>query len=133
MFVSDFETAFPGFENHFLIICFCFVMIVFFCDCRFDLNYPIVCLCGIITRSYLLFLIKQICDTIACLLIRLSLDIRIRMMGAVFGLEIFNFLNFNFYAFCVVILSWGIGCRRLMGWRASSISICEIDFLLSRD
>ena len=30
VFVSDSETAFLCFENRFLIICFCFVMIVFF-------------------------------------------------------------------------------------------------------
>ena len=59
-------------------------MIVFFSVCRFDLIYPIVCLCGVITRSYLSFLIKQLCNTIVCLLPRLSLDIRFRMMGAIF-------------------------------------------------
>ena len=53
MFVSDSETAFLCFKNRFLIICFCFVMIVFFRVCRFDLIYPIVCLCGVITRSFL--------------------------------------------------------------------------------
>ena len=88
MFVSDSETAFLCFENCFLIICFCFVMIVFFRVCRFDLIYPIVCLCGVITRSYLLFLIKQLCNTIVCLLPRLTFDITFRMMDAIFGLDI---------------------------------------------
>ena len=60
MFVSDSETAFLCFENHFLITCFCFVMIVFFRVCRFDLIYLFVCLCGVNTRSYLSFLIKQL-------------------------------------------------------------------------
>ena len=94
MFVSDSETAFLCFENRFLIICFSLVMIVFFRVCRFDLIYPIVCLCDLITRSHLSFLIKQLCNTIVCLLPRLSLDIRFRMMGAIFELEVFNSLNF---------------------------------------
>ena len=84
MFVSDSETAFLRFENPLFIICFCFVMIVFFRVCLFDLKYPIVRLCGVITRSYLSFLSKQFCNTIVCLLARLSLDIRSRMMGAIF-------------------------------------------------
>ena len=33
----------------------------------------------------------------------------------------------------MVILSWGIDCRGLTGWREGSISIREDDFLLSRD
>ena len=53
VFVSDSETAFLCFEIRFLINCFCFVMVVFFCVCRFDLIYPINCLCGVFTRSYL--------------------------------------------------------------------------------
>ena len=85
MFVSDSETAFLRFENRFLIIGFCFVMIVFFCVCRFGLIYPIVCQCGVITRSYLSFSIKQLCNTIVCFLPRLSLDIRFRMRDAIFG------------------------------------------------
>ena len=74
--MSDSETAFLHFKNRFLIICFCFVMIVFFCVCLFDLRYPIVCLCGLITRSYFLFLIQQLCNTNVCLLPRLSLGIK---------------------------------------------------------
>ena len=93
MFVSDSETAFLCFENRFLLICFGFVMIVFFCVCRFDLIYSTVCLCGVITRSYFSSFIKQLCNTIVCLLPRLSLDIRFRMMDAIFGLKVFIFLN----------------------------------------
>ena len=90
MFVSESETAFLDFENRFLIICFCFIMIVFFRVCLFDLVYPIVCRCGVNTRSYLSFLIKQLCITNVCLLPRLSHDIRFRMMGAI---KVFCFLN----------------------------------------
>ena len=93
MFVSDFETAFLRFENRFLITCFCFVMIVFFRVCLFDLIYPIFCLCCVVTRWYLSFLMKQLTNTIVCLLPRLSLDIRFRMMKAKFGLEVSIFLN----------------------------------------
>ena len=89
MFVSDSETAFLCFENRFLIICFCFVMIVFFRVCRFDLIYLIVCLCGVFTKSYLSFLVKLICNTIVCLLPRLTIDRRFRMMGAIIGSEVF--------------------------------------------
>ena len=85
MFVSDSETAFHRFENSFLIICYCFLMIVFFRVCLFDLIYPIGCLYGVITRSYLSFLIKQLCNTIVCFLPRLSLDISFRMTDAIFG------------------------------------------------
>ena len=51
----------------------------------FDLIYPVVCLCGVITRSYLSFLTKQLCNIIVCLLPKLSLDIRFEMMDAVLG------------------------------------------------
>ena len=50
--------------------------------------YPTDCLCGVITRSYLLSLIKQSCIISFCLFPKLSLDIRFRMMGAKFGLVI---------------------------------------------
>ena len=53
-----------------------------FCVCLFNLINPIVCLCGLITRLYLSFLIEQLCNMIVSLLARLSLDIRFRMMGA---------------------------------------------------
>ena len=66
MFVSDSETAFRRFVIRCLIICFCFIMIVFFCVRLFDLIYTIVCLCGMITRSYLSFLIKQLYNMIVC-------------------------------------------------------------------
>ena len=82
MFVSNSETAFLCFENRVLITCFCFVIIVFFRVCPFDLIYLIVCLCGVIARS---FLIKQLCKTIVYLLPRLSVDIIFRMMGANLG------------------------------------------------
>ena len=59
----------------------------------FYLLYPIVCLCGVITRSYLSFLIKQLCNMIVCLLPRLSLDIRFRMMDAILGVRVFIFLT----------------------------------------
>ena len=93
MFVSDFEAAFLRFENRFLITCFCFVMIVFFRVCLFDLIYLIFSLCCVVTRSYLLFLMKQLFNKIVCLLPRLSLDIRFRMMKAIFGFKVSIFLN----------------------------------------
>ena len=43
------------FVNRFLINHFCFVMIVFFRVCHFDLIYPIDCLCGVNTRSFFRF------------------------------------------------------------------------------
>ena len=65
---------------------------MFFGVCLFDLIYAIVRLCGVITRAYLI-LIKQLCSLIACLLPRFSLDIRFRMMDAIIGIKVFNFLN----------------------------------------
>ena len=56
----------------------------FSCLC-FDLVSPIVCLCGVITRLYLLSFIKQLCSIIVCLLPKLSLDIRFWMMCAKIG------------------------------------------------
>ena len=85
MFVSDSETALCRFESRFLIISFGFVAFVFFRVCLFDLIYFFVCLCGVITRSYLSFLVKQLFNTNVCLLPRLSLDIRSKMMDAIFG------------------------------------------------
>ena len=85
MFISDSETALCVFENLLLIICLCSVIIVFFRVCLFDLKYPIVWLCGVSTISYLSFLIKQLCNMIVCLLPRLSLDTRFRIMGAIIG------------------------------------------------
>ena len=55
--------------------------------------YPMVCLCVVITRSYFLSLIKQLCSLIVCLFPKLSLDIRFRMTDAILGLVISNVLN----------------------------------------
>ena len=55
--------------------------------------YPIVCLCGVITMSYLSSLIKRLCNIIVCLFPNLSLDIRFRMMDAILGLVISNVLS----------------------------------------
>ena len=51
--VSDSETALRVFESFRFIICFCFAMIVFFRVFLFDLLFPTVCLCGVITKLYL--------------------------------------------------------------------------------
>ena len=48
----------------------------------FFLIYPTDCLCSLITRSYFLSLIKQLCFVIVSLFPKLSLDIRFRMMDA---------------------------------------------------
>ena len=104
--VSDSETAFLCFENRFLIICFCLLIIFFLSVCLFVLMHPIVCLCGIITRSNLSLLIKQLCNMIVCLFTKLSPDIRFRMMDAILGLVISNILNYQFLQFFVVSLTW---------------------------
>ena len=104
--VSDSETAFLCFENRFLIICFCLLIIFFLSVCLFVLMHPIVCLCGIITRSNLSLLIKQLCNMIVCLFTKLSPDIRFRMMDALLGLVISNILNYQFLQFFVVSLTW---------------------------
>ena len=91
--VFDSETAFLRFENRFIIICFCLLIIFSLSVCLFDLLYPIVCLCGVITRLYLSLLIIQLCNIIVCLFPKLSLDIRFRMMIAILGLEISNVLS----------------------------------------
>ena len=44
--------------------------------------YPIVCLCGVITRPYLSLFILQLCSTIVCLFPKFFSDIRFRMKGA---------------------------------------------------
>ena len=85
--------AFLHFENRFLIICFCLLIIFFLSVCLFVLVYHFVCLCGVITRSYFSSLIKQLCILIVCLFPKLSPDIRFRMMDAKFGLMISNVLN----------------------------------------
>ena len=58
--------------------------------------YPIVSLCGVITRSYLSSLTKQLCNIIVCLFPKLSHDIRFKMMDAMLGLEISNVLKCKF-------------------------------------
>ena len=52
LLVSDSETAFLRFENVFRVIGFCLLKIFLVIVCRFVLIYPIVCLCGVITRLY---------------------------------------------------------------------------------
>ena len=44
-------------------------------------------------RSYLSSLVKRLCTIIVCLFPKLSLDIRFRMMNAIFGIVISNVLN----------------------------------------
>ena len=80
--------AFLRFKNRFLIICFCLLIIFSLSVCLFVLMYSIVCLFGAIWS-----LIKQLCIMIVCLFPKISLDIRFRMMAAIFGLMIFNVLN----------------------------------------
>ena len=63
---------------------------------------PIDCPCGVITRSYLSSLIKQLCIIIVCLVPELCLDIRFRMMELKFGLAVSNVLNCYFLQFFVV-------------------------------
>ena len=94
MLVSDSEIAFLRFENRFRIICFCLLIIFFLSVCRFVLMYPFVCLCGVITRSFLSSLIIQLCNIIICLFPKLSLGIRFKMVDARFGLVISNVLNY---------------------------------------
>ena len=94
-FVSPFEfsflvLAFLHFENRFLIICFCLLIIFFHSVCLFVLIYSTVCLCGVIKSSYFLSLIKQLCIKIFCLFPKLSLDVRFKMMDAIHGLMISN-------------------------------------------
>ena len=86
--VSDSETAFRRFENRFLLICFRLLITFFLSVCLFVLMYPIVCLCGVITRSYFLWLILQLCNIIDCLIPKFSLDIRFRMRKVILRLVI---------------------------------------------
>ena len=44
--------------------------------------YPIVCLCGVITRPYVSLFILQLCSTVVCLFPKFFSDIRFRMKGA---------------------------------------------------
>ena len=57
------------------------------------------CLCGVITRSYLSSLIKQLCIIIVWLFPKVSLDIRFRMMDAKFGLVILMSSTVSSYDF----------------------------------
>ena len=84
---------FLRFENLFRVICLCLLKIFLVIVCRFVLLYPIVCLYGVITRSYFSLFISQLRNMIVCLFRRLSSDIRFRMTDAILGLVIFNVLN----------------------------------------
>ena len=44
--------------------------------------YPIVCLCGVITRSFVSLFNSQLCSTIVCLFPKLFSDIRLRVKDA---------------------------------------------------
>ena len=61
--------------------------------CRFVLIYPIDCVRGVITRSYISLFISQLCSMIVCLFPKLSSDTRLRMTDAKLGLVIFYVLN----------------------------------------
>ena len=70
------------------MICLCLLFIFFLSVCLFVLIYPTDCLCGVITRSYLSSLIKQLCTMIVCLFCKLSLGIGFKMIDAKSGLVI---------------------------------------------
>ena len=82
MLASDSENAFLFLENLFRVICLCLVIIFLFSVCRFVLIYPTVCVWGVITRSYFLLSISQLCKTIVYLFPRFLNDIRFRMTDA---------------------------------------------------
>ena len=84
---------------------FLLVIIFFLSVCLFVLSYSIVCLCGVITRSYLSLLIIQLCNIIVCLFPKMSLDIKFRMMDAILGLVNSSVLNCYFLQFFVVSLT----------------------------
>ena len=71
----------------------CLLKIYFVIVCRFVLIYSIVCVCGVITRSYFLLFISQLCSMIVCLFPELSSDIKFKLTDAILGLVIFNVLN----------------------------------------
>ena len=52
LLISDSETAFLFFENLFRVICLCLLILFLFIVCRFVRLYPIVFVCGVITRSF---------------------------------------------------------------------------------
>ena len=52
LLASDSENAFLLFENLFRVICLCLSIFFLFIVCRFVRMYPIVCVSGVITRSF---------------------------------------------------------------------------------
>ena len=79
---TDSENAFRFFENLFRVICLCLLIIFLFIVCRFVRMYPTVCVCGVITRSYLSLSISQLCSLIVCLFPEFFNDISFRMRDA---------------------------------------------------
>ena len=58
----------------------------------FVLIYPTDCLCDVISMSYFSSLLKQLCIMIVCFFfLKLSLDIKFRMMGVKSGLVISDY------------------------------------------
>ena len=82
LLASDSENAFLFLENLFRVICLCLFIIFLFIVCRFVQMYPTACVCGVITRSYFLLSISQLCKTIVCLFPKFLNDIRFRMRDA---------------------------------------------------
>ena len=82
LLASDSKNAFLFFENLFLVICLCLLIIFLFFVCLFVRMYPTVCVCGVITRSYFWLSISQLCKTIVCLFPKFLNDIRPRMRDA---------------------------------------------------
>ena len=77
--MADSETAFRVWKifNYLYLFCeYCLFSCLFFRSDAF-------CLCGVITRSFLSFLFKQLWNTIVCLFPRLSLDISVKVMVAI--------------------------------------------------
>ena len=111
--VSDSKTAFLRYENCFLIFFFCLLIFFFLSVCLSVLIYLIVCLCGVITKSNLSSLIKQLCNIIVYLFPKLSLDIRFRMMDAISALVISIVFSYFLQFFVVsLILSVSVGLER---------------------
>ena len=67
-------------RNCFRIVWFCLLITFFLSVYLFVLMYPTVCLCGVITRSYLWLLLIKRCSIIVRLFPKLSFDIKFRMM-----------------------------------------------------
>ena len=123
LLVSDLETAFLRFENLFRVNCLCLLKIFLFIVCLFIRIYPIVCLCGVITRSYFSLLISQLCNTIVCLFPKLFSDIRFRMMDARSFLVVLISYTVSPYGFLGLAYFWSC----IQGWREKYISIPEND------